>query len=160
MIHGRDYSGTIKISYHTKNLAYRSSHISEDRKMSWQGVRLWKHQAYIQDRQIVLQFHTYVANRIQIIREHWSFQQWHYVSSNDNPDNQASHGDTKQQYVLGLGKVLNFSNPEIWMKTRQKLKHLMQKCRRSLQSKQPGKIRNQSNEINGACFIWSVHSAN
>lgn len=34
--------------------------------------------------------HTYVANRIQIIRNHTEQSQWHYVRSNNNPADIAS----------------------------------------------------------------------
>ena len=37
-------------------------------------------------------FHTFVANRVQAIRDHASPEQWHYVDTKDNPADDASRG--------------------------------------------------------------------
>ena len=42
-------------------------------------------------------FHTYVANRVQQIRDATSPDQWHYVKSADNPADQASRGVSAQE---------------------------------------------------------------
>ena len=43
-------------------------------------------------------FHTFVANRVQTIRDHTSPDQWHYVDTKDNPADDASRG-------LGAGEL-------------------------------------------------------
>ena len=47
------------------------------------------------------QFKTFVAVRIQFIREITKVQQWHFVSSQSNPTNYASRGLN----VRNLGKI-------------------------------------------------------
>jgi len=37
-------------------------------------------------------FHIFVANRVQLIRDYSSLDQWRYVSTNDNPADDASRG--------------------------------------------------------------------
>ena len=44
-------------------------------------------------------FHTFVANRVQAIRDHTSPDQWHYVDTKDNPADDASRG-------LGAGELI------------------------------------------------------
>ena len=44
-------------------------------------------------------FHTFVANRVQAIRDHTSPDQWHYVETKDNPADDASRG-------LGAGELI------------------------------------------------------
>ena len=43
-------------------------------------------------------FHTFVANRVQTIRDHTSPDRWHYVDTKDNPADDASRG-------LGAGEL-------------------------------------------------------
>ena len=51
---------------------------------------------------------TFVANRVQFIREITKVQQWHYVSSQSNPTDYASRGLD----VRNIGKILTwFSGP-------------------------------------------------
>jgi hypothetical protein len=40
----------------------------------------------------VRRFHTYVANRVQLIRENSAPESWNYVETNNNPANDASRG--------------------------------------------------------------------
>ena len=55
---------------------------------------------FLTDSQVVLgciskearRFKTFVVNRVQFIRESTSVQQWHYVSSQGNPVDDASRG--------------------------------------------------------------------
>ena len=47
-------------------------------------------QAYIQN--YARHFHTFVANRVQQIREHTAPEQWHYVDGKSNPADVASRG--------------------------------------------------------------------
>ena len=42
-------------------------------------------------------FQTFVANRISIIREMSSSEQWHYVNTDDNPADDASRGVSATQ---------------------------------------------------------------
>ena len=51
--------------------------------------------AYIQNE--ARRFHTFVANRVQQIREHTSPDQWVYVASEDNPADDASRGLSVKQ---------------------------------------------------------------
>ena len=37
-------------------------------------------------------FHTFVANRVQGIRDHTSPDKWHYIDTKDNPADDASRG--------------------------------------------------------------------
>ena len=37
-------------------------------------------------------FHTFVANRVQVIHEHSSVQSWKYVPTDSNPADDASRG--------------------------------------------------------------------
>lgn len=49
-------------------------------------------------------FHTYVANRVTAIREATDTDRWKYVSTKDNPADEASRGLTAQEF--GKGKWL------------------------------------------------------
>ena len=61
-------------------------------------------------------FKTFVANRVQFIREITRVQQWHYVSSHSNPADYASRGFD----VRNLEKIHRwFSGPSfLWSKDR------------------------------------------
>jgi len=44
-------------------------------------------------------FHTFVANRVQLIRDHTTTDQWNYVSTNDNPADDASRVLSIEDYL-------------------------------------------------------------
>ena len=44
-------------------------------------------------------FHTYVANRVQIIHDHSDPSQWHYVKTSSNPADEASRGMSAKEFV-------------------------------------------------------------
>ena len=46
-------------------------------------------------------FHVFVANRVQQIRNHSDPSQWNYVSSNENPADEASRGVTVEEFLEG-----------------------------------------------------------
>lgn len=66
-------------------------------------------------------FHTFVANRVQMINSCTSPQQWRYVHSNDNPADHASRGLTVQELLSSnwftgakfLWEKENFSPSEV-----------------------------------------------
>ena len=37
-------------------------------------------------------FKIFVANRVQLIRDNTNIEQWHYISTHDNPADDASRG--------------------------------------------------------------------
>ncbi|XP_063955602.1 uncharacterized protein LOC135154201 [Lytechinus pictus] len=58
-------------------------------------------------------FHTFVANRVQLIRDRTSPDQWHYVSTDQNPADHASRGLSVSQ----LGSTNWFQGPSfLWEK--------------------------------------------
>jgi len=44
-------------------------------------------------------FHTYVANRVQLIQDHTTTPQWHYVETKSNPADEASRGMSAKDFV-------------------------------------------------------------
>lgn len=44
-------------------------------------------------------FHTFVANRVSVIREATDIQQWRYVNTKHNPADEASRGLTAKEFV-------------------------------------------------------------
>ena len=57
-------------------------------------------------------FKIFVANRVQFIRDNTDIEEWHYISTHDNPADDASRGlDSKN-----FGRIKRwFSNPEfLW----------------------------------------------
>ena len=50
-------------------------------------------------RNVRKKFHMFVANRIQIIHSFSSIDQWRYVSTKDNPADEASRGQKADQFV-------------------------------------------------------------
>ena len=47
----------------------------------------------------VRRFHTFVANRVQVIRDRTSPDQWNYVDTKDNPADDASRGLGAQELI-------------------------------------------------------------
>lgn len=56
-------------------------------------------------------FHVFVANRVQMIREHTSPSQWHYIDTTENPADHASRG----LHAVDISSTNWFSGPKfLW----------------------------------------------
>lgn len=62
-------------------------------------------------------FHTFVANRVSVIREATCVEQWRYVSSKENPADEASRG-MKAEDFLGHSRWIN--GPQFLFETEDK----------------------------------------
>ena len=66
-------------------------------------------------------FHTFVANRVQQIREHTSPSQWHYIDTKSNPADDASRGLSASNLIKGTrwisGPAFSWENRESWSST-------------------------------------------
>ncbi|XP_059184653.1 uncharacterized protein LOC131967729 [Centropristis striata] len=61
-------------------------------------------------------FHTFVANRVSVIREAVDIDQWRYVCSKENPADEASRGMKTQDFLKGRRWI---NGPEFLSKTKE-----------------------------------------
>ena len=70
-------------------------------------LQLWDKETYWTDSTTVMKsisnaqahFHTYVANRVQTIRDRTDVNQWRYVDTKENPADDASRGMTIPSFL-------------------------------------------------------------
>ena len=76
------------VSISVSDMLNRELRYDEVEEVFWMDSKVV--QAYIQND--ACRFHTFVANRVQQIREHTVPEQWHYVDRKNIPADDASHG--------------------------------------------------------------------
>ena len=91
-------------------------------------------ESFWRDSQVVLgyiknksqRFQIFVANRVQFIRNHTDVQQWQYVSTHDNPEDDASRGlDSKNLNKIQRrfnGPAFIWSSEKTWLHDKQSIK--------------------------------------